>query len=158
MTQLANANLLDDTVSNSSNLKSSLRAERINKTAQRAKNPQPIVEDSEKQVEEEIEENETYETPNFEKQSFAKRLEQKEEEKDDKILGMKPILFYGIVGITLAVGGYLLYKKFFNNKKTISIGAGAGTSGLGTSTVSTNTVASPNVSAPIPTNVTTKIN
>lgn len=148
MTQLANANLLDDTVSNSSNLKNSLRSQRINKTAQRAKNPQPIVEDSEKQVEEEIEENETYETPNFEKQSFAKRLEQKEEEKDDKILGMKPVLFYGIVA--LAVGGYLLYKKFFNNKKTISIGAGAGTSGGAT--------ASPNVSVPNPTNVTTKIN
>lgn len=151
MTQLANANLLDDTVSNSSNLKNSLRSQRINKTAQRAKNPQPIVEDAEKQVEEEeIEENETYETPNFEKQSFAKRLEQKEEEKDDKILGMKPILFYGIVGITLAVGGYLLYKKFFNNKKTINTGAGAVTSGGAT--------ASPNVSAPNPTNVTTKIN
>ena len=146
MTQLANANLLDDTVSNSSNLKSSLRNQRINKTAQRAKNPQPIVEDAEKQVEEnEIEENETYETPNFEKQSFAKRFEQKEEEKDDKILGMKPILFYGIVGITLAVGGYLLYKKFFNNKKTINIGTGAGTN-IGSNNVSAN-----------PINTTTKI-
>jgi hypothetical protein len=112
MTQLANANLLDETVSNSSNLKNSLKTERIQKTAQRAKNPQPIKEDVEKVIEDE-EENESYETPNFEKQSFSKRLEQKEEEKDDKILGMKPILFYGIVGITLAVGGYLLYKKFF---------------------------------------------
>jgi hypothetical protein len=142
MTQLANANLLDETVSNSSNLKNSLKTERIQKTAQRAKNPQPIKEDVEKVIEDE-EENESYETPNFEKQSFSKRLEQKEEEKDDKILGMKPLLFYGIVGITLAVGGYLLYKKFLNNKKTISIGGGAGTNGGATSSSSIN----PNVSA-----------
>jgi hypothetical protein len=146
MTQLANANLLDETVSNSSNLKNSLKTERIQKTAQRAKNPQPIKEDVEKVIEDEQEENESYETPNFEKQSFAKRLEQKEEEKDDKILGMKPLLFYGIVGITLAVGGYLLYKKFFNNKKTISIGGGAGTNGGATISSSIN----PNVSATNP--------
>lgn len=146
MTQLANANLLDETVSNSSNLRNSLKTERIQKTAQRAKNPQPIKEDVERVIEDEQEENESYETPNFEKQSFAKRLEQKEEEKDDKILGMKPLLFYGIVGITLAVGGYLLYKKFFNNKKTISIGGGAGTNGGATSSSSIN----PNVSATNP--------
>jgi hypothetical protein len=59
---------------------------------------------------------------------------------------MKPLLFYGIVGITLAVGGYLLYKKFFNNKKTISIGGGAGTNGGATSSSSIN----PNVSATNP--------
>lgn len=141
MGQLANANLLDDSVANSSSLKN----ERLNKTALKAINPKPRINNDERaeefkqqqqqqfrkeQVKEvDIEEEEIdddfdddYEEPNpprFSKTSFAntnvKINNQEETEKENKILGMKPAVFCLLV-VGAAIGGYFLYKKFFNKK------------------------------------------
>ena len=136
MGQLANANLLDDSVANSSSLKtSSLKAERINKTAQKAINPKPRVEYREEVATKEVEQEEVEidddefeeaqnQPPRFAKTSFSNSKFEKESDddaKDNKILGMKPALFYGLLAIGVAVGGYFLYKKFIKNKKTIDV-------------------------------------
>jgi RsiW-degrading membrane proteinase PrsW (M82 family) len=130
MGQLANANLLDDSVANSSSLKN----QRLNKTAQKAINPKPRVEYREEVATKEVEQeeveidddfdNEYEETqnqpPRFAKTSFSNsnKIEQENDDKkeDNKILGMKPALFYGILAVGAVVGGYFLYKKFFKNK------------------------------------------
>ena len=119
MGQLANANLLDDSVANSSSLKN----QRINKTAQRAVNPKPIQDEIEEVEEDDDDDNlatekSDFPTSKFEKKSFSKsKIEDKEE--DNKILGMKPILFYGILATVAIVGGYFAYKKFFNKGKGV---------------------------------------
>ncbi len=116
MTQLANANLLDETVSNSSSLKN----ERLNKTAQRAVNPKPIQDDVEEEIDEDEDDvNENLkQTPNYERKTGVKVLD-KQSSDDNKILGMKPVLFYGLLAIGAAVGGYFLYKRFKNKKLAI---------------------------------------
>lgn len=130
MGQLANANLLDDSVANSSSLKN----QRLNKTAQKAINPKPRVEEvatKEVEEEEEIEVDDDFDNdeetqnqpPRFSKSSYSNRFEKDkdEEEKDNRILGMKPVLFYGLLAVGVAVGGYFLYKKFIKNKKTVDV-------------------------------------
>ncbi|MEI7960736.1 MAG: hypothetical protein WCI04_00210 [archaeon] len=46
----------------------------------------------------------------------VKKIEEKKAEDttsdSDKIMGMNKKLFYGLVGITVLVGGYFIYKKF----------------------------------------------
>jgi hypothetical protein len=138
MAQLANANLLDDSVANSS----SLKTERLNKTAQKAINPKPrdyneerVVEkrkeeyNNKKVVEQEVEIDDDFED-DYEQQSpslinsnskIYSNTDKESEEKDNKILGMKPVLFYGLLALGVAVGGYFIYKKFIKNKKTIDV-------------------------------------
>lgn len=121
MTQLANANLLDDSVANSSSLKN----QRINKTAQRAVNPKPIQDEVDDIEEEDDDDNNLstvkrdFPTSNFERKSFSKSSKIDDKVEDNKILGMKPILFYGILATVAIVGGYFAYKKFFNKGKGV---------------------------------------
>lgn len=117
MTNLANVNLLDETLSNNSTLKS----QRLNRTAQTAVNPNPNPPQQNEQVasqensndeNSQVEESYGKTQPNF---STANRSAKKTADTpaDEKtILGMKPIVFYGLLALTVAVGGYLLYKKF----------------------------------------------
>jgi len=148
MTQLANANLLDDDLANGSSLKN----RRLNKVAQKAVNPVPkkqlVVEENleEEEEEEEYEQEQKattttkisragadeYEQP---KQDYATRKsfysdqqryfdedtkKSDRNSKDDdekKILGMKPVLFYGLLAVGALVGGYFVFNKFFKGKK-----------------------------------------
>lgn len=147
MTQLANANLLDDDLANGSSLKN----KRLNKVAQRAKNPVPKKMVA---VEEKLEDEDEYEDEKAQpkKSTISKPVEEVELEYDEpkeystrksfyadqqryldediksnrnnkvndekKILGMNPALFYGLLAVGVAVGGYFVYKKFFKKGKT----------------------------------------
>jgi hypothetical protein len=138
MTQLANANLLDDDLANGS----SLRNKRLNKVAQRAANPVPkkpkVVEEKIEEDEEEISNNpevnddeyketERYSAPKssfyadqqryFNENNKSNGNSKVDDEK--KILGMKPALFYGILAVGALVGGYIVYKKFFSKGKKL---------------------------------------
>lgn len=146
MTQLANANLLDDDLANGSSLKN----RRLNKVAQKAVNPikresnpmpkmkpkvvEEKIEDEyddeistpnqQPQIEEEYQETERYSAPKssfyadqqryFDENNKSNTNSKVDDEK--KILGMKPALFYGILAVGVLVGGYFVYKKFFNKK------------------------------------------
>jgi hypothetical protein len=128
MGQLANANLLDDSVANSSSLKN----QRLSKTAQKAINPKPRVEYKEEVATKEVEEEEVEidddyddteveqnQPPRFSKSSYSNKFEKDDDEEDksdNKILGMKPALFYGLLAVGVAVGGYFIYKNFIKNK------------------------------------------
>lgn len=138
MTQLANANLLDDSVANSSSLKS----KRIYRTAQTAVNPQPKREKIEvkKEVEENYDDSE-YEdaveerTDNFKrfepnvsaKKTVAQRIDSSSSDDDSKILGMSKPMFYTILGVVVIAGGVWAYNKFMKKPK-IKIADGLGDS------------------------------
>ena len=126
MTNLANANLLDETVSNSNTLKN----QRLNRTAQTAVNPNPNPPQQNEQVasqensneENNYQQEESYgkTQPNF---SSANRSAKKtaDNSADEKtILGMKPIVFYGLLAVVVIGGGYFLYSKY--GKKGIAKG------------------------------------
>ena len=154
MTQLANANLLDDDLANGS----SLRNKRLNKVAQRAANPVPkkpkvveekIEEDEEidnQEINDEYQETQRYSAPKssfyadqqryFNENNKSNGNSKVDDEK--KILGMKPALFYGILAVGALVGGYIVYKKFFKGKKLDA-------KPLGSNPVSTPTTPTPNV-------------
>ena len=116
MTNLANANLLDDSVANSGSLKN----QRINKTAKTAINPKPI---QEEEVQEEEDNDSSYNTQDrmsvYEKQSkiASKSTKSEPSKEDNKILGMKPALFYGLLAVGVIVGGVIVYNKFIKNGK-----------------------------------------
>jgi len=132
MTQLANADLLDESVANSSSLKN----KRLNRTAQTASNPNPAPINNSttipspktilKKVEEEEEDDELemddYETDserqdfNYQRNQFIPNKAEKESSNDKKILGMKPIVFWGLLGVA-AVGAYFGYKYLKKNNK-----------------------------------------
>lgn len=146
MTQLANANLLDESVANSGSLKS----RRLNNTAITASNPNPNTipqpqprprpnpipnptpTTTLKKVdmnEEEEEEEEDFELSddraddyiNYNNNNFTK-MEEKPNDDDKKILGMKPALFWTLLVGAAAVGAYFGYKYI---KKKGLIGGGA---------------------------------
>ena len=139
MTQIANADLLDESVSNVN----SLKKDRINRTAQTASNPNPV---SKRMVEKESNANTNDDEDDYEEESrgrsstFNKSNDAErggEEDDDKKILGMNPVLFYSLVGAVVLVGGYFAYKKFKGKSvgKVAGTGAGASTiTGTGTST------------------------
>ena len=143
MTQLANANLLDESVANSGSLKS----RRLNNTAITASNPNPNPipqprprpnpiptpppTTTLKKVdmnEEEEEEEEDFELSddraddyiNYNNNNFSKMQEKPNDDK--KILGMKPALFWTLLVGAAAVGAYFGYKYI---KKKGMIGANA---------------------------------
>jgi hypothetical protein len=131
MTQLANANLLDDDLANGN----SLRKKRLNRVAQRAENPIPKVVEEKLDDEDDYEEKNQYNNDEYTepksystKKSFETEQQRyfNENSKSDsnsknddgeKILGMKPILFYGLVAVGLAIGGYIVYNKFIKKGK-----------------------------------------
>jgi hypothetical protein len=163
MTQLANANLLDESVANSS----SLKTKRLNRTAQTAINPNqnpiannPMPQNNQnqnvmpkasvlKKVEDLEEEDDNdyndddYETDNerqdnyqrFQNEFVPNKTENKEISNDKKILGMKPVLFWALLGVGAAVGAYFGY-KYIKKRKLGSLG-----SSLSSNTVPNNTVA-----------------
>jgi hypothetical protein len=169
MTQLANANLLDESVANSS----SLKTKRLNRTAQTAINPNqnPIannpmpkqnyqsqnpnpnqnpmpkvsvlkkVEDLEEEEDNDYNDDD-YETDNERQDNYQKfqnefvpNKTENKENSDKKILGMKPVLFWALVGVGAAVGAYFGY-KYIKKRKLGALG-----SSLSSNTVPNNTVA-----------------
>lgn len=152
MTQLANANLLDDSVANSSSLKN----KRLSKTAKMAVNPNPKpkadnfekVEVNNKEIETEDEygtdedyqevrqiRNESYKR--YEPNNSAKKsLDSAKDSKvanDEKILGMSKPLFYTILGVAVVIGGVWAYNKFIkkNKNKTITDAVKGGLDNVG---------------------------
>jgi len=143
MTQLSNANLLDETVGEN------LKNERLKKTAQTAQNPnmerkseivnqqpqqqQPI----QMQMQQPIPQAQNIErqAPNTDDEQIPNNLpirdygrKQVNSDADEKkILGMKPALFYTLLTVGLVVGGYFAYKKFGGKGKgSKSLDAGSG--------------------------------
>jgi len=118
MTTLANANLLDDSVPNSNSLKS----QRLNRTSQSATNPVSKTQQSEVEEEEEDDYNEEYSRSDEPQRSYSSNKSNSKtsvnsDADEKKIMGMNPALFYTLVGVTVLVGGYFAYTKFFKGKK-----------------------------------------
>lgn len=125
MTKLANANLLDDSVANSGSLKN----ERIRTTAQAASNPQPKKEYSNMANEQEEEDadfnNEVREEyvkpkPNYSSNSSNTKKSVDNDADEKTILGMKPVLFYTLLGAVAIAGGIWAYRKFGKKGKSAS--------------------------------------
>lgn len=118
MANLTNANLLDE------NVGINLKNERLQKTAQTALNPEmerPQVQMQ--QVQQPIQQ--TVNVPkkdepipnNLPAKDYGKKESSKSSD-DNKIMGMKPALFYTLLGAVVIVGGYFAYKKFGKKLKT----------------------------------------
>ena len=122
MANLTNANLLDE------NVGINLKNERLQKTAQTALNPE-----MERPQPQQVQQQPVQQTVNVPKNDEpipnnlpAKDYGKKESSKssdDNKILGMKPALFYTLLGAVVLVGGYFAYKKF---GKKLKIGNSSG--------------------------------
>jgi hypothetical protein len=121
MTQLANANLLDESVANSGSLKS----RRLNNTAITASNPNPTAKRPNpipnptptttlKKVDMNEEEEEDFESDYRADDyiNYNNNLSKMQEKPNDdkKILGMKPALFWTLFVGAAAVGAYFGYK------------------------------------------------
>ena len=136
MTKLANANLLDESVANSSSLKS----ERMRVTAQAASNPQPKREREYSNVDNQQEEDEDTDFNNEVREDYgtskvnyssnsSNAKKSVNNDSDEKtILGMKPVIFYSLLGAVAIVGGIWAYKKFGKKGKAISAPSGGSTS------------------------------
>jgi len=181
MTQLSNANLLDENVSNN------LKSERLQKTAQVAQNPnmeqgngnnmnnadggqqmqmppqmqqqmqmppqmqQPIndptknyqntgrIERNNNATDNNSDDNFSHNLPN---KNYGGNGKSKEKSDDGKILGMPKGLAIGLGLVALAVGGYLLYKKFGKGGKgkTSSSSSDVASATASTATASSSTV------------------
>ena len=160
MTQLANANLLDESVANSGSLKS----RRLNNTAITASNPNPNTipqpqtqprprpnpipnptpTTTLKKVDMNEEEEEDFELSDDRADDYINynnnftKMEEKPNDDDKKILGMKPALFWTLLVGAAAVGAYFGY-KYIKKKGLIGGGANAAVPN-----------AVPNVSAAVP--------
>jgi hypothetical protein len=132
MTKLANANLLDESVANSGSLKN----ERMRVTAQAASNPQPKKEysnmDNQQEEDEDTDFNnevrEDYGTSkvNYSSNSGNTKKSVNNDSDENTILGMKPILFYSLLGAVAIVGGIWAYRKFGKKGKAASAPSGSG--------------------------------
>jgi len=129
MTTLANANLLDDSVPNSGSLKS----QRLNRTSQSATNPVSKTQSDAEQEEEDDDYSEEYSRSEPQRSYSSNKSNSKASVNSDadekKIMGMNPTLFYTLVGVTLLVGGYFAYTKFFKGKKGGLSDAGSSATG-----------------------------
>lgn len=136
MTQLANANLLDESVANSSSLKD----KRLSKTAQTASNPNPNPNPSPlKKVDMEVDNDNDNDfevndrADNFQKfqNEYMNQSNSNETEKksDGKILGMPKGVAIGLGVLVLGAAAYFGYKYFKKNKsKGLSSGTSTGSS------------------------------
>ena len=125
MTQLANANLLDESVANSG----SLKTKRLNKTAMTASNPNPQPQTQQSQmrtntnsttlkkvdIKEEEDDDNDFELNDraddyINYNNNLSKIQEKPNNDDKKILGMKPALFWTLLVGVAAVGGYFGYK------------------------------------------------
>ena len=140
---MKNADLLDDSVSNSDSLKN----QRINRIAKTAINPNPKVEMKQElpiENEDDGNDNEQYQT---EREDYVrtqptassntrnpkKSVDSNSDEK--KILGMKPMMFYTILGAVAIIGGIYLYKKYGKKGKgKFGVDASAGATPTSTAT------------------------
>lgn len=124
MANLTNANLLDE------NVGINLKKERLQKTEQTALNPEIVQQQRPKpqpqqqntQVAEATKNNDEQIPNNLPVKNYAKK-ESAKDSNDNKILGMKPALFYTLLGVVVIAGGYYTYKKF---GKKLKIGGGSG--------------------------------
>jgi len=135
MNNLSNANLLDETVGEN------LKNERLKKTAQTAQNPNmerksEIVNQMQMQPQQQQPlqmqqpspqvQNIERQTPNNDDEQIPNNLpvrdygkKQVDNDSDEKkILGMKPALFYTLLGVAVIAGGYFAYNKFIKGKKS----------------------------------------
>lgn len=126
---MKNAELLDESVANSGSLKN----QRLNTIAQKAVNPNPTPSSrqmtQESQQEQEEMENSNEEQYEHEERTFTKpdysssaRNTKKSVNNDadeKKILGMKPIVFYGALAGLAIIGGLILYSKYGKKGKKI---------------------------------------
>jgi hypothetical protein len=120
MANLTNANLLDE------NVGINLKNERLQKTAQTALNPE--MERPQTQMQQPVQQ--TVNVPkkdepipnNLPAKDYGKKESSKSSD-DNKIMGMKPALFYTLLGAVVIVGGYFAYKKF---GKKLKIGNATG--------------------------------
>lgn len=126
---LANANLLDETVANSASLKN----QRLNNTAKTASNPNPnpIPNQTLKKVDlenDEVHDDEVNENENESFQrlqnDFHNNIEEKEKT-DDKILGMPKMVAIGLGVALLATAAYFGYKYYKKNKTKSLTGTGS---------------------------------
>lgn len=118
MNNIANSELLDDSISNSASLKS----RRINNTARTAVNPNPNPPQQSQPNENEDDENEDLNNeltedygkarPDFSTANRNTKTSSDNSSNEKKILGMKPVLFYTLLGVAVVVGGIFLYKKY----------------------------------------------
>lgn len=121
MTNLTNANLLDE------NVGINLKNERLQKTAQTALNPE-MERPQTQQIQQPVQQ--TVNVPkkdepipnNLPAKDYGKKESSKSSD-DNKIMGMKPALFYTLLGAVVLVGGYFAYKKF---GKKLKIGNSSG--------------------------------
>ena len=122
MTQLANANLLDESVANSGSLKN----QRLNKTAQTASNPNPNPVLKKVEMENDNDDENEVEKESYQKLQdefrYSDKLEQKKEKNDDKILGMSKPLAIGLGIVVLATVAYFGYKYYKKSKIKSTIG------------------------------------
>lgn len=125
---MKNAELLDESVANSGSLKN----RRLNTIARKAVNPNPtptsrqMAQEEQQEQESEMENEEQYE---HEERSFTKpdytssaRNTKKSVNNDadeKKILGMKPVVFYSVLGAVVVLGGLFLYSKYGKKGKKI---------------------------------------
>jgi hypothetical protein len=128
MTQLANADLLDESVANSG----SLKKQRLNNTAQTASNPNsnPSPTPTLKKVDindDEASNDDDYQNLQDEYNNTGYKMQDTERKSDDdKILGMSKPLAIGLGIIIIGVGAYFGYKYFKNKTKKISANAPSG--------------------------------
>jgi hypothetical protein len=123
MANLTNANLLDE------NVGINLKNERLQKTAQIALNPE-MERPQPQQVQVQQPVQQTVNVPkndepipnNLPAKDYGKKESSKSSD-DNKIMGMKPALFYTLLGAVVLVGGYFAYKKF---GKKLKIGNSSG--------------------------------
>jgi hypothetical protein len=117
MANLTNANLLDE------NVGINLKNERLQKTAQTALNPEMERPQPQKvQVQQPVQQ--TVNVPkndepipnNLPAKDYGKKESSKSSD-DNKIMGMKPALFYTLLGAVVLVGGYFAYKKIWKKIK-----------------------------------------
>jgi uncharacterized membrane protein len=116
MKNLANADMLDDSIANSGTLKN----QRLNKTAKMAVNPNPKPQPQQENANEESEEEESNEQredygktkPNYSSNNRNTKTSTDNASDEKKILGMKPVMFYTLLGVAVIVGGIFLYKKY----------------------------------------------
>ena len=121
MTNLTNANLLDE------NVGINLKNERLQKTAQTALNPE-MERPQTQQIQQPVQQ--TVNVPkkdepipnNLPAKDYGKKESSKSSD-DNKIMGMKPAMFYTLLGAVVLVGGYFAYKKF---GKKLKIGNSSG--------------------------------
>lgn len=166
MTQLANANLLDESVANSGSLKS----RRLNNTAITASNPNsntipqpqpqpqprprpnpipnPTPTTTLKKVDMNEEEEEDFELSDDRADDYINynnnftKMEEKPNDDDKKILGMKPALFWTLLVGAAAVGAYFGY-KYIKKKGLIGGGANAAVPNVPNAVPNPNAVANP---------------